>query len=465
MQRDSIDFSNGKIGVLFRKMFVPTLLGALSICAVTTIDGIFVGQGTGSDGVAAVNIVVPIWILFSGLELMVGTGCSVVTSLHLSKGNVKAARLNVAQALLFTLVVTVVGCSLIFLFPEAVARLLGASDSLMPLVLDYMLNITPCFLFQVWSTIGLFVIRLDGSPKYAMWCNVANAITNAVLDWVFIFPLDMGVKGAAIATGISVVVGGVMAMAYLLFYAKELKPELPKWSKKSVALSVRNVICQCRLGLSSLLGEIMLAILVLVGNIAFMYYLGDDGVGAFGIVCYYTPFIFTIGNSIVQSVQPIISFSYGIGNIERIRKARKVMLLMSLFIGLVVTSFFALCPQLLVMLFIDVACEAGQIAVEGLPLFASGFMFFIMNICIVGYYQSIEKIGPSVTVMLLRGVVLLLPCFFILPELLGSAGIWLAAPVAELATVFLFVSGLLCFRQGSKRLFSKKKGVLYNKKR
>jgi Na+-driven multidrug efflux pump len=117
------------------------------------------------------------------------------------------------------------------------------------------------------------------------------------------------------------------------------------------------------------------------------------------------------------------------------------------------------------MLFIDVACEAGQIAVEGLPLFASGFMFFIMNICIVGYYQSIEKIGPSVTVMLLRGVVLLLPCFYILPELFGSAGIWLAAPVAELATVFLFVSGLLCFRQGSKRLFSKKKGVLYNKKR
>ena len=444
MQRDSIDFSNGKVSHLFRKLFIPTLFGSLSICAVTAIDGIFVGQGAGSDGVAAVNIVVPIWILFSGLELMVGSGCSVVAALHLSKGNENAARLNVAQALLFTLAVTVAGCSLILLMPETVARMLGASDSLMPQVLDYMLYITPCFLFQVWSTIGLFIIRLDGAPKVAMWCNVANAVTNAVLDWVFIFPLGMGVKGAAIATGISVVVGGVIAMTYLSFFAKHLKPKMPKWSRKSFVLSLRNIAYQCRIGFSSLLGEIMLAVLVFVGNVVFMQYLGDDGVGAFGIVCYYTPFIFTLGNSIVQSVQPIVSYSYGNGAYDRVRKARSLMMKVSVLLGLGVTLVFVLFPEMLVALFIDISCKAGVLAVKGMPLFASGFVFFVINVCVVGYYQSVERIVPSTMVMLLRGVVLLLPCFLFLPQLIGEDGIWLATPLAELVTTMMIVVYMLC---------------------
>jgi Na+-driven multidrug efflux pump len=424
-------------------MFVPTLLGALSICAVTTIDGIFVGQGTGSDGVAAVNIVVPIWMLFSGLELMVGAGCSVVASLHLSNNNEKAARLNVAQALLFTMAVSLLAIALIYIFPERIARMLGASETLMPQVLDYMLYISPCFLFQVWSTIGLFVIRLDGAPKYAMWCNVANAVTNAVLDWVFIFPLGMGVKGAAIATGISVVVGGVMAVAYLLFFARRLKPRMPKWSRKSLVLTMRNVWYQCRIGSSSLLGELMLAILFVVGNMVFMRQLGDDGVGAFGVACYYTPFVFMIGNSIVQSVQPILSSGYATGNYERVRLVRNVMVRTSVGFGVVFTLLFALCPELLVSLFIDPSCRAGVIAVKGLPLFATGFLFVIANLCIVGYYQSLERVGPGVLVMLLRGVVLLLPCFMLLPSWLGDAGIWLATPLAEGATVAVFAVFML----------------------
>lgn len=439
MQRDSIDFSSGKVSSLFRKLFLPTLMGSLSICAVTTIDGIFVGQGTGSDGVAAVNIVVPLWMLFSGIELMVGAGCSVVAALHLSKGNEKAARLNVAQALLFTTFITLLLSSVIMIFPERVAILLGTSERLMPQVLDYMLYITPCFLFQVWSTIGLFIIRLDGAPKVAMWCNVANAFVNAVLDWVFIFPLGMGVKGAAIATSISVVVGGVIAMTYLLFYAKTLKPELPKWSRTSAMLSLRNIGYQCRIGSSSLLGELLMALLVLTGNIVFMRYLGDDGVGAFGIACYYTPFIFMMGNSIVQSAQPIISFNYGKGNDVRVSQARRLVLLTSTWLGLFTTAVFVLCPDMLVALFIDTSTPAARIAIDGLPYFATGFIFFILNICMSGYYQSVERMRPATTIMLMRGLIFLLPCFIFLPEFIGTKGIWLATPLAETVTFVLAV--------------------------
>lgn len=439
MQRDSIDFSNGKIGVLFRKLFIPTLLGSLSICAVTAIDGIFVGQGTGSDGVAAVNIIVPIWILFSGLELMIGSGCSVVAALHMSKNNDKAARLNVGQAIIFTTIITLAASIAIMMFTDETGRLLGSSQRLMPQVTDYLTYITPCFVFQVWSTIGLFIIRLDGAPKVAMWCNIANAITNAVLDWVFIFPLGMGVKGAAIATGISVVVGGLIAMIYLLFYAKRLKPEFPKWSKTSVRLSVRNICYQCRIGSSSLIGEVLMALLIFVGNLVFMHYMGDDGVGAFGIACYYMPFIFMAGNAVMQSAQPIISFNHGTGDSQRIRQTRRLAFFTATGIGLFTTALFVLFPEMLVALFIDTSTHAARIAIDGLPYFASGYIFFILNICLSSYYQGIERIRPAIAIMLMRGLVFLLPSFMLLPQVLGTEGIWLATPLAEALTLITAV--------------------------
>lgn len=234
MERDAIDFEKERVPVLFRKLLIPTLLGTISISAVTAIDGIFVGHGVGADGVAAVNIVVPIYQIISGLGLMIGAGCSVVASIHLSRQNTRVAQLNISQAIILTSLLTFLLCVSVMTFPEQTARLLGSSDTLMPQVVDYIHWIMPCFVFDMWSMIGLFIIRLDGSPRYAMWCNIIPAVLNAVLDWLFIFPLGMGVKGAAIATSLSITVGGIMALVYLLFFANSLKIILLKISKKSI---------------------------------------------------------------------------------------------------------------------------------------------------------------------------------------------------------------------------------------
>ena len=202
MKRDAINFENEKTSVLFRKLLMPTLLGTISISAVTAIDGIFVGHGVGADGVGAINFIVPIYQIISGIGLMIGTGCSVVSSIHLSRQNTKTARLNITQAVLVASVFTTLLCALMWFFPYRTARILGASDTLMPQVIDYLLWITPSYLFEVWILIGLFIIRLDGSPRYAMWCNIVPALANMLFDWLFIFPLGMGVKGAAIATAL-----------------------------------------------------------------------------------------------------------------------------------------------------------------------------------------------------------------------------------------------------------------------
>ncbi|WP_300108312.1 MATE family efflux transporter [uncultured Alistipes sp.] len=439
MKRDAIDLSTLNVFTLFRKYFIPTLLGMLSISAVTAIDGIFVGHGVGSDGIAAINILVPLWMLFTGVGLMVGAGCSVVTSIQLSRGKEKVARLNVTQALVFVTIVALIPSILIMICPEGTARLLGSSEHLLPLVVEYLLWIVPSWVFQMWVSVSLFIIRLDGAPKLAMSCSVVTAIINAVLDWLFIFPFGWGLMGAAFATSISIVTGSLIAIVYLLFYARRLRLQWIKWSLKSLQLSLRNVNYQCRIGSSALLGEATLAVLMFVGNQVFMKYLGDDGVGAFGIACYYAPFVFMVGNAIAQSAQPIISYNFGLGYRERVSATVRIAMMTAVVCGLIVTLAFTIYPAELVGLFVDLEGEAARIAVAGFPYFSMGFVFFVVNIAAIGYFQSIEQVKPATCFALLRGCVFLVPSFLLLPLLLGVKGIWLALFLSEMATTITIV--------------------------
>ena len=448
IEKDAIDFKNTSVSTLYRKLLIPTLLGTLSMSAMTTIDGIFVGHGVGSDGVAAVNIVGPVYQVFSGIGLMIGIGCSVVVSIFMARGKTKVARMNVAQALIFSTLLTAVVCLFAMLFPERFARLLGASETLISSASDYLFWIMPSYVFQMWSLIGLFIIRLDGAPKVAMWCNVVAALMNIVLDWVMIFPLGWGVKGAAIATSISIMTGGIIAISYLLFYARTLKPVLPKLSRKSLCLSLRNIGYHCRIGSPSMLGEMTLAVLIFMGNLMFMKHLGDDGVAAFGIACYYTPFFFNIGNAVAQSAQPIISYNYGISRWDYVAKARRLLLVTSLLCGMVVMALFLFMPHLLVSLFLNPASTAARIAQDGFPYYAIGIPSFILNVAIVGYCQSIERMSAAMTFVFLRGVGLLIPVFLLLPLLLGSEGIWLSMPLVEILTLAVMGCWWLLVRNG-----------------
>lgn len=417
--------------------------------AVSTIDGIFVGHGVGADGVAAVNIVVPIYQLIAGLGLMIGSGCSIVSTIHLSYQKQKVARINITQALVISTLFTVAIVVAVLLFPIKTARLLGTSETLQPLVLDYLKWIMPAFAFEIWMLIGLFIIRLDGSPRFAMWCNIVPALLNIILDWLFIFPLGMGVKGAAIATMASLVTGGLMAASYLLFFARSLRLIPLKISTKSLRLAWRNIGYQCKIGSSSLLGELTMAVFIYIGNWQFMRYLGDSGVGAFGIACYYTPFFFMIGNAIAQSAQPIISYNYGIGHWQHIRETRRLLLRTTLAFGGSLTLLFIFFPKSLVGLFVDTQSPAGEMASAGFPYLGTGIIFFITNIAAIGYFQSLERIKESTLFVLMRGFILLIPSFYLLPFVFGAAGMWLAMPVTEILTSMVIYA--ICQYRREKR--------------
>lgn len=445
--RDDIDFGKIKVSRLFRKIFIPTLLGMVSWSLLTVVDGMFVGWGVGSNGIAAINICYPVFLVITGFALMVGMGASVVASIHLSQKNVKAARINVTQAMWFSTLVVLFAVAVMELVPERISCMLGASPTLMPMVRDYMVYLIPSGIMQMWSVVGLFIIRLDGAPKYAMWCNVVPAVANMFLDWLFIFPLAMGVKGAAIASSLSTAIGGVMAIIYLLRYAGTLKLYRLKLSATSLVLTLRNIGYQCKIGFSAFLGEMTMALLMFVGNLVFMEYLGDAGVGAFGVACYYLPFVFMFGNAIAESAQPIISYNYGLGSRDRVHQTLAISVRTGVLGSLLSIVAFTLFPQVLVHLFIGADDPAALIAIEGFPYFATGFLFFILNLIAIGYFQSIEKVVPATLFALLRGALFMIPSFLLLPQWLGSEGMWLAVPLSEALTFVVVVTYFVANRK------------------
>lgn len=445
---ESIDLGRTPVGRLFRQYFVPTLLGMLSLCVVTAADGVFVGRGIGSDAVAAVNIVWTPMMVMIGVGLMLGIGCSVVASIYMAQGEVLKARRNVTYALVAGTVIVLLYVTAMLVSPSATCYLLGSSDTLLELAVDYLVFFTPGLVLNIWSLIGLFIVRLDGSPRLAMWCNVIPGLLNILLDYLFIFPFGWGMRGAAAATGISVTVGGLMTIVYLARYARSLRLISVPVARDSIVTLIKSVGYQMRIGVSAFLGESTMAMLMFVGNLVFMHYLGDAGVAAFGVACYYCPFFFMIGNAIAQSAQPIISYNYGLGDSDRVAATERVAIYTALSLGVVVMMGFVLFPTQMVGLFIGTDSLAARYAIEGLPWFATCVIFFIFNLTAIGYYQSVERVAPSVWFALLRGCLLLVPSFVLLPMVAGVPGIWLAVGVSEFLTTLAIT---VYYLQGHRR--------------
>jgi putative MATE family efflux protein len=440
MSRDSIDLGTMNILSLFRKMFIPTLLGMLFTATITIADGIFVGHGVGSDGLAAVNIAAPLFMITTGIGLLFGIGASIVAAIHLSQKNIKAARINITQALIVSSIIMLLISTLVLCFDKEVTYLFGSSDKLLPLALSYIDWLAPSLIFSMMISLGLFIIRLDGSPVFAMLCNSIPAILNIILCYLFVIKLEWGIKGSAIACGIATAIGGIMVMIYMVWFSKTLHFYKLKISRKSIILTIRNIGYMIKLGSSALLGELAVASMMIVGNYVFMGALGEDGVAAFSVACYCFPLVFMINNAIAQSAQPIISYNYGAGDSQRVKKTLQLSVGVALIAGSAATLISTVFCKPLIGLFLNSSCNAYNIAINGIPYFASGFIFFAFNIVIIGYYQSLEKAKRATIYMLLRGFIFIILCFLTLPLLFGEKGIWLSVPCSEMLASIIIIS-------------------------
>ena len=435
MNHDNIDFNKTDVGTLFKKMFIPTFIGMICLSVMTTIDGAFVGQGIGSDALAAVNIFCPLWMLVSGIGLMLGIGCSVVASIHFSRGNTKAANINLSQAIFFGILISSVLVTLVNIFDVETARLLGASDQLLPYVLDYQKWMSFGFIAIFITCAGQLIIRLDGSPKYAMLSSSLPSIINVILDYVFLFILDMGLEGISIATMIGCWSGAILDISYFIFFRKKIRIYCIKINLRSIKYSLKSICYQSRIGVAALLGDLCIGILMFIGNYAFLKYLGEDGVAAFSVACYIFPFVFMTGSAIAQSAQPIISFNYGINHYKRISSTLKLMIKTSVILGIIITLLLLIFNKSIISFFLSPDCNAYQLAIKGMPYVSIGFIPYILNIAFIGYYQSIERAYSATLFSLLRSCIALIPCFLLLPKLTGEVGIWIAMPLTEIITL------------------------------
>lgn len=370
---------------------------------------------------------------------MFGIGASVVASIRLSEDNVKAASIILTQAFAAGLLVLGIICAVCLAFPEDVLCALGCSPLLEDNAMEYMLWLIPGLLFLFAECVGMMLIRLDGSPRYAMWIQIVAAVINIALDWYMIFPLGLGVKGAAQATSAACAAGGIMAVVYFVWFSSKLKFYRLKLSVTSLLLSLRNVAYIIKIGFATFLTELAMSVMMLTGNYMFMSMLNEEGVAAFAVACYLFPIVFSISNAVAQSAQPIISFNYGAHNSPRVIRALQVSLATATICGIAVSLGLWAGAPAIVSMFLDTSEEAYGIAVAGLPLFSLCPVFFAINIAFIGYYQSIERAVTSTVFTLLRGMLLLVPCFVTLPHLIGVPGLWLAIPAAEAITLIIVV--------------------------
>ena len=268
-----------------------------------------------------------------------------------------------------------------------------------------------------------------------MWIQVLVAVVNIALDWHMIFSLDMGVKGAAVATSAACVFGGLMALAYFVRFSYKLRFYRLKLSVTSLLLSIRNVTYIMKIGFATFLTELAMGVMMLTGNYMFMSMLNEEGVAAFAVACYLFPIVFSISNAVAQSAQPIISFNHGVRSDARVARTLRVSLFTAAVCGTVVSLCLWIGAPAITALFLTPSEAAYGIALAGLPLFALCAVFFSVNIAFIRYYQSVERAMASTVFTSLRGMLLLVPCFVLLPHALGVSGLWLAIPTAEFLTL------------------------------
>ncbi len=272
-----------------------------------------------------------------------------------------------------------------------------------------------------------------------MATSLVGTVLNIFLDWLFIFPFGWGLDGAAKATCFSFCIAGLMVIYYFVFMPRTVHLYRLRMTMKSLLLTLRNIGYQIKMGFPAMLGEIAVCGAVIAGNFMFMRYLGEDGVAAYSIACYCFPVIFMMADAIVQSAQPIVSFAHGANNIPRLRESGKLMVRWALGAGLTASLLMSFFAPYITMLFLDKTERAFAICAEGLPYFGAGVVFITFNIVVIGYLQSIEQSARATVYTLLRGFIIVIPCFIILPELIGNTGIWLAIPVAEVLTTLVII--------------------------
>ena len=422
---------------LFLKYVSANVLGMIGYSCYILADTFFIARGIGSDALAALNLVLPAYSLMNGTGLMIGMGAASRYTISSTKPDGTLHRTIFTQALYVMAFAAVIFSSSGILFPYKIAAVLGADADTIGYAADYiriLLMFSPLFL---GNNLLLSFVRNDGAPRLSMTGMIVGSLTNIVLDYVFIYPLGMGMTGAALATATAPVISMMIMSIHFINKQNHFRPVRAR-------LSLVRWGDICTLGVSSLITELSSGVVIIIFNYLILGLNGNTGVAAYGILANIALVLVSIYTGIGQGVQPIVSRYAGKDGERQRRSLRRYALTASL--------FFALLSYLLIAVFAVPLADLfnrehdpvhTDIASNGMRIYFVSLFFSGINIVAAAFLSSADRPKQAFSVSILRGFVLIIPIAWGLSVLFGLTGVWMAVPVTEacvclLALIFLF---------------------------
>ena len=449
------DLGTAPIGKLLFRLAIPTVVAQLINMLYNIVDRIYIGHipEVGSLALTGVGVCMPLIMVVSAFAAMAGGGGAPRASIFMGKGQYEDAEKTMAGCFSLLCIFAVVLTGVLLIWSEDLLLAFGASSNTIGFAADYM-NIYAIGTIFVQLTLGMnSFITCQGFAKQGMLSVMIGAICNIALDPVFIFALDMGVKGAALATILSQAASCVWVLLFLTG-----KTTILKLKVKNLNLKPGIVLPCVALGMATFIMQSTESVISVCFNSSLLKYGGDMAVGAMTILTSVMQFAMLPMQGIGQGAQPIMSFNFGAGNADRVRKTYRLLLTVSLSYSLVIWACIMLMPRVFAGIFTPDATLLDFTA-RALRIYCGGLGIFGIQIACQMAFVSLGNALCSMTVAIMRKFVLLLPLIYLMPTLVAdkTMGVYTAEPVADvLAVTFTAVLFFFVFRKAMKKLEEKK---------
>ena len=420
------------VSKIFFRYLIPAILANMVTSIYILADTIIIGKGIDTLAMAALNIILPLFNIFFGVGLLFGVGGSVLMSIARGRGDEQLGKCYFTLSVILNAITCLILTVLLWIFMEPVVRFLGATNATLPYIRDYAPYVILGLSAFAFSSLLQTFVRNDGAPKLAMIAVISGGVLNVILDLIFVFPLQMKMAGAAIAS----VIGSLCTICILLLHFLSKTNGL-NFSLKGFSLSCIGRIFQN--GFTSFLVDITSGIVMFVFNIKILEYAGDNGVSMYGVICNTAIIVVCLCNGINQAAQPILSTNYGAGFTERISQIRNLGIKTALIICALPTILGLILPNMFTYIFLNPNEEILAMSPTAIRIYFIGFLAMGINMFVVGYFQSTAKPKLSLLVCLSRGCVLSIIFVTILAPTFGINGIWASVPLAEFVTLFISI--------------------------
>lgn len=426
----------------FIKYAVLNVMGMTGLSCYILADTFFISKGLGANGLTALNLAIPVYSLIHGSGLMLGMGGATKYSILKSQKNWGQTNKIFTNTVYLAGILAIAFLLTGIFLTRVLTAFLGADQEVFGMTATYLrviLLFAPAFLM---NDILICFVRNDGDPKLAMLAMLGGSLSNVALDYLFIFPLKLGIFGAVFATGLAPFISIMILSVYFLkkrnqFHMLREKPH-PETEKTVV-----------KLGIPSLIGEVSSGVVILVFNSIILKLQGNTGVAAYGVIANLSLVVMAVYTGIAQGMQPLISKAWGRYEIRTCKRILSYAMITMAAVSIAVYAvLFFLADPIAGIFNSENNRLLQEIAVTGLKLYFTAAVFAGFNLIISVYFTSVELALPAQLISILRGVVLIVPMAFLLSGLFGMNGVWLAFPAAELLTA---ATGLGIYFFGKKR--------------